>query len=1342
MNTQIHAQRVFNFNTIIVVLLILLQGLTLSAHAALVVEPVTSIIEIGKSINLSVTGASGAVTWTPAKGQIQGIGNRVTYIAPIQPGLDVVTVFDGTNVQLIKITVLPELTKTFSPENAVWEVFTNRTRIEAITLSDNGETLWIGTNGGLEKRDAITGKLIRIYTNLDGLPRNRVISLLADGNGGIWVGTDSVHDGGGLAHFYANGTWKIFNKDSSYLPGNYVSSISKDGNGGIWMGVNKGIGSSSLVHFHSNGTWNIFNEDNSNFPYYNDIESIFADGNGGIWIGTSEGLAHLNSKGNWKIFNTDNSSLLDNYIDTIAIDGSGGLWIENGTSWETGTNLSHLHKNGLWTHIDDSSLPYKYLRVLLNDRNGGLWVGGDMVSGDGLAHLNNIGQWTMFKFNNSMPLGLHNEISDGNGGLWMIGKDGLIHLSHDYKWTTFNTDNSGLPNNNIHKIGKDDNGLWVWTKDGLAHKNDNGEWNIFNNNNSGLPNNSHIKILTTDNNSGVWVGTWGDGIAHMNHHGQWTVFNTNNSGIHSNYIKTLISDDNDGVWVAGDFVEAGNRAGLAYMDSNGKWTLITKDLGLPNDFVQTLNYIETFIKDDNGGLWIGTHNGIAYRSNNGKWSPFGVNQSYHPWNMVYTILNDGISGIWMGTDGGLLHFNFDNNKFKYFTIHNSDLPENMIRSIEKGGNGGLWIGTNGSGLVHLTFTEKTNLCTNATSDAECEKLLKSRRAAIIVHPKGQGDGYNQETAVDFMATYAYQTLHARGYDNDEIYFLSYKPDLDINADGIADVNAVDAPVKFFEARDKGIQPRDLNLMDIRAAFNWAKQQGKLDYPLLVTFVDHGAPNRLLLDPLATQTLTGSEFKTILDDYQNTTGNQIAVILEACHTGTLVPTLAGTNRTIISSTGENQSFYNDLGRKSFLKFFFDRLRRGENFWHAWQSVKTRLSNYSWPHNQQVPQLNDSVAGALAQQLCLNGCFNLPGSLTLTVPKLPASVPLGQAIDLKVSTQMTFGHVQEVTVSLLSPDMTFNQFGHSYQPPQVTYLKPANTRSQAAQQQWQGQLSGDKLTTPGSYTLTFKARDNNGFSTDEHLTLCVGSESCQPNQTRLFNISTRAAIRGNASNIVAGFVIEGTGTQKVIIRGWGLGAGVDPNLLVQTFPEGKTIAGNNNWANSSRANEIRALPANLRLTNPTDAGLLLDLPAGAYTARLSSLGNKGQGLIGVNEVESNANTQLINISTRAPIEGGYNDIVAGFIITGTGKQKVLIRGWGIEEGVDPYILLRQDQTVLAGNNAWQNSPRAEEIARLPSNLQVSEPTDAALLVELPAGAYTVKLSSQGQKGLGLVGVNAID
>ncbi|OQW86448.1 MAG: hypothetical protein BWK78_10060, partial [Thiotrichaceae bacterium IS1] len=128
-----------------------------------------------------------------------------------------------------------------------------------------------------------------------------------------------------------------------------------------------------------------------------------------------------------------------------------------------------------------------------------------------------------------------------------------------------------------------------------------------------------------------------------------------------------------------------------------------------------------------------------------------------------------------------------NNKLSaVFDSSNSGLPDTVLKQVSDG-NTGWWIGTNG-GLAHLTFSQKPFLCEKANvpdmTDEQCAALLKGSRSAILIHPNGQGSGYNQDYATEVMATHAYQTLlYGRGYDIDEIYFLSYKPDPDFNGDG-------------------------------------------------------------------------------------------------------------------------------------------------------------------------------------------------------------------------------------------------------------------------------------------------------------------------------------------------------------------------------------------------------------------------------------------------------------------------------------------------------------------------------------------------------------------------------
>ncbi|MFZ5572954.1 MAG: two-component regulator propeller domain-containing protein [Thermodesulfobacteriota bacterium] len=85
-------------------------------------------------------------------------------------------------------------------EKPLWKIYTNINDIITLLLSDDGETLWVGTQGGLEKRDSDNGKHIQVFTKVDGLPENHITSLVSDGSGGLWIGTD----GGGLAYLIYN----------------------------------------------------------------------------------------------------------------------------------------------------------------------------------------------------------------------------------------------------------------------------------------------------------------------------------------------------------------------------------------------------------------------------------------------------------------------------------------------------------------------------------------------------------------------------------------------------------------------------------------------------------------------------------------------------------------------------------------------------------------------------------------------------------------------------------------------------------------------------------------------------------------------------------------------------------------------------------------------------------------------------------------------------------------------------------------------------------------------------------------------------------------------------------
>ena len=132
---------------------------------------------------------------------------------------------------------------------------------------------------------------------------------------------------------------------------------------------------------------------------------------------------------------------------------------------------------------------------------------------------------------------------------------------------------------------------------------------------------------------------------------------------------------------------------------------------------------------------------------------------------------------------------------------------------------------------------------------------------------------------------------------------------------------------------------------------------------------------------------------------------------------------------------------------------------------------------------------------------------------------------------------------------------------------------------------------------------------------------------------------------------------------------------------------------------------------------------------------------------------APARALNISTRASVQTGDRILIGGFIITGGPNQMkyVIVRGLGpslAQNGIpanqalaDPVLQLnRADGSIVAINDNWKDDPSN------PSQLGIYQPKDdreAAILVALPAGAYTAFVTGKNQtQGIGLVEVYDIN
>jgi len=119
--------------------------------------------------------------------------------------------------------------------------------------------------------------------------------------------------------------------------------------------------------------------------------------------------------------------------------------------------------------------------------------------------------------------------------------------------------------------------------------------------------------------------------------------------------------------------------------------------------------------------------------------------------------------------------------------------------------------------------------------------------------------------------------------------------------------------------------------------------------------------------------------------------------------------------------------------------------------------------------------------------------------------------------------------------------------------------------------------------------------------------------------LINISTRGFVGTGDNVLIGGFIIAGTPTQVLIrVPGPSLSqvnvAGVLADPQLQLFSGQTVIASNDNWRDSSNAEEIEA--TGLAPSNDLEPAILIELQPGPYTAIVSGVGGtEGVALVEV-------------------------------------------------------------------------------------------------------------------------------
>jgi ligand-binding sensor domain-containing protein/signal transduction histidine kinase len=426
---------------------------------------------------------------------------------------------------------------------------------------DDGDGVWIATNGGLDHFD---GQRFRHLTVADGLPTNNVNGLHRDRDGGLWVATRA----GGLGRV-VGGAYQPFPIEGMAAKA-LVRSVIRDRAGALWVG-----GTDGLFRIAGGVTTHFTKADGL---LSDRLYAVHEDPDGNVWIGADVGLArfrdgvfHTLAEWSGRAFTAitssregcvwvgsgwlgclrqsqflnyqDRDGLSHNVVSTFLDDGRG----QDGSVWiGTQRGLARLHRGRL-ERVPVEDVPGALVGALGKDRDDRLWVGTDAGLYRSLGPLPADGTLPRFaRVPDQPPPMLQARVMhlDDDGTFWIgASLEGLVRY-RDSVFTTYTT-KDGLLHNAVRGIVRDREGnLWVGTRAGLNRLRD-GTFQSYTEK-DGLPHPT-VQGLYLDRAGTLWILTR-QGLARLKE-GRFVAI-TARQGLLASYLNGMTEDDRGNVWMS------------------------------------------------------------------------------------------------------------------------------------------------------------------------------------------------------------------------------------------------------------------------------------------------------------------------------------------------------------------------------------------------------------------------------------------------------------------------------------------------------------------------------------------------------------------------------------------------------------------------------------------------------------------------------------------------------------------------------------------------------------------------------------------------------------------------
>jgi len=415
-------------------------------------------------------------------------------------------------------------------------------------------SLWIGHSPSGVTR--LQNRVATEYGDKDGLPGGRVIALVEDADGVIWVGTR-----GGLARFW-QGRWQRIGASEGLADQDAVLSLLRERHGTIFVATSSGIFALPSGHERF---------DRVATPS-DSVRALSEDLSGVLWITDSlKGYRRLDAG---TPPGPKPSSAIVGF--RIMHDRADNLWV---ATQGQGLFLVRPDRDSVERMTKNEGLTSDVVLSLFEDRQGNVWVGTE----NGLVRLRETKGITTAGMTAS---GGHEVTSTTDGSVWIGTTEGLYRFSKEGKRLYRTAD--GLPDNEVTAMPLGPvASLIVGTTQGLARFEGGRFVRLHLSPESA---GQSADALAVDRNGALW-------LCHPER-GLLRVAGDRIESLHRRTCLSLYADPDGRLFV-------GFKDGTAAKFENERFTEFTPKDGLPGGSVALIS------KDNHGVVWFSTTKGLA-----------------------------------------------------------------------------------------------------------------------------------------------------------------------------------------------------------------------------------------------------------------------------------------------------------------------------------------------------------------------------------------------------------------------------------------------------------------------------------------------------------------------------------------------------------------------------------------------------------------------------------------------------------------------------------------------------------------------------------------------------------